>query len=158
MHVGAFVIGLFVLLSTACRSDESWRSISAVRTESDKRKVGVLKAVSRISDIRFDSQGSDLVTKREEIRRVVSEIENSDDLVTFALLVRDLSRHCFDMDCFKESELRPVYENAYWIVVETLASAKEAKGPALERLRIESNLQDTEAGNWSRIVDGREFP
>jgi hypothetical protein len=150
---------LFVACFVSCNNQPASKleedNLAVKYEESDVRKIKIITALQKLQKYAMDSDEKTNKTKLEKIKEIIKEFENPDDIATFALMCRSLSYHCSDMDCFKYSNLRPTYDNAYWAVIEKLAKDKEKNKDTLDRIKRESFLDGGALYNWGHIVDGK---
>jgi hypothetical protein len=155
MRVICLCLSLLILISCDSRLENKEKQGTSSYSESDTRKIKIITGLQRLLELPFNPNGSNFSDNREKITKIIDEFDNPDDISTFALMCRSLAYHCSDMECFKFSNLRPTYDNAYWSIVEKLAKDKEKNKEVLERIKRESFLDAGSLYNWEHIVDGK---
>ena len=127
----------------------------------DTRKLRLLSALNQLSKIHMPSDAKDeklIAQKQEEIYKIVTQFDNPEDISALAMLSRSMSHHCRYVECSKQSQLEPTYDNAFWASIKILAKDVKKNRDVLDRLKYMAVLDGTDDGDWGRIVERKEFP
>ncbi len=148
-----------IIFSFSCQTYQSGKLKNDIvpNSDYDARKIKIISILEELSDIKY-SNDSQMEENRQKIIKIIDKLENPRDLMTLALMSKNLSGNCHDIECYKASNLRPTYENTYWAVVKKLTVNKEENKKILDELKIRSQLTGTDIGDWERVVDKKEFP
>ncbi len=136
------------------------RDSAAPKSRSDRHKVNLVEALKTLKNIPQNEDTANRENRRNSVRSVIERFDDPDDVETLASLCLALSRHCESPECPQkgDSELRNVFETAYWEIINKLAENKEKNMGVLNNIRYRSQLDGSNAGEWLRIVEGKTFP
>lgn len=119
----------------------------------------MIEAVSELKIIALNDNFNH-ETKRGAVEKVIRRFDDPYDIETLASLCLSISRHCMSPECVNrsDSKLRTTFETAYWKIVEKLVEKKDQNKHVLDAIKQNSQLDGADAGEWSRIVEGKTFP
>lgn len=148
---------LLVVVLTGC---SNVRNNSPADCVGDDCKQALIAALEDLDKIRFVSKSDEVIeAERQRVRQIVERFREPRHLATLALLTRAMRVNCgFDAICSKESTNAPSYDNAFWDCIKLLAKDRSGNERLLQYLKEAAVLNDTERGDWGRIVEGKEFP
>jgi hypothetical protein len=156
----AIVIFLLIFSVSCERRADNGSDVNNCRGDSCKAEL--ILALGDLSKIEFSANidRNEVDGKMLKISKVVDRFDNPQDISSLASLSKVLSTHCRvnDVVCIKESRLIATYDNTFWICVKKLAKNVQQNRDVLERLKIQSSLNDTEKGDWESIVEQKSFP
>jgi len=156
LHV--LYLGTFVLTIVGFLGCEKTAPTVTTDCRGDDCKRALLLAMEDLSKIEIDKGRELTEAETQKIKDIVSRFRTPQTISALALLSRSMLRSCGEATCSKESKLEAAYENAFWYSVETLAKNKEPNKEVLDGLKYHAVLNDTESGDWGRIINGKEFP
>lgn len=153
-----WILFLFVFICLGCQMafQTSQKNPFSNGNNSDKGKLKLILALEELSKVTFSESGYSEDDKAK-LLKIIENFENPRDILTLALMCRSLEYQCTDVVCFKESKLRSVFENTYWLLVEKLAFDKEKNLNELKELKEKSYLDGGSLYNWGHIVEGKEL-
>jgi hypothetical protein len=145
----------FSMNSTGCSES---RLPTTGPCKGDGCKRALITALQELSRIETNEKGELGESQRAEIKAVVGRFTEPQSVANLALLSKAMGATCADVVCSKESKLETTYETAFWYSVKVLAENKASNKNVLASLKHQAALNDTDKGEWERIVEGKEFP
>lgn len=151
------VISTLLLVLALCGCSDAGKT-SPHDCIGDDCKRALTEALEDLNKIQVVTN-DDAVQAKQRVRQIVDRFHEPRHLASLALLTRGMMGSCGgEAVCSKQSTLEPTYENAFWYCIELLAKDRSGNHALLQRLKEAAVLNDTERGDWGRIVEGKDFP